>query len=218
LDRFLTTEELLLAISSNYHEQAVDTKANKGKNKIRKILNKYVIYWSIVFIAVLHLVFAAIPMLFNDKGLGLLGYRYAITYQFNEETAPEYPLFIAVHHPFALERIQEDTLILIRGRFGTEYYNIEEIISIDENNKELTSTFDGTTTSTYSFDEIEAIFYRRANQFETLYFIFGTPRGFIMLFIGNLVLFGGLYLMYINPKPLLPKKSKKVVKNEQEEA
>jgi hypothetical protein len=83
LERFLTTEEILLAITHKYNTPD-EPIAKKEKNKAKKILNKYVIYWSIVFIAVLHLVFAAIPLLIKDKGLSLLGYRYEITYQFNE--------------------------------------------------------------------------------------------------------------------------------------
>jgi len=218
LEQFLTTEELLLAISNNYTDFSTQAKANQGKNKVKKIVNKYVIYWSIVFIAVLHLVFAAIPMLFKDKGLSLLGYRYEITYRFNELTAPEYPLFIAVHHRFDSQRVTDDDFLLINGRFGTKYYNIEDILSINQENGEIISTFDGTTTSTHPFDEIEAVYYRKANQVETLYFIFGTPRGFIMLIIGNLVVFGGLYMFYINPKLLISKKPKKESDHEEQKA
>ncbi|MDX9692085.1 MAG: hypothetical protein RBT45_06480, partial [Acholeplasmataceae bacterium] len=155
--------------------------------------------------------------LIKDKGLSLLGYRYEITYQFNEETAPEYPLFIAVHHKFNSSKAQEGDLILVFARFGTKYYNIEEVYDVDIENNQIESTFDGATTNIYDLDDIEAVYVRRANQIETLYYIFGTIRGYIMLIIGNLVVFGGVYTFYIQPNPILKKKNKKEITDEKNE-
>jgi len=217
LDKLLTTDELLLVLNHNslHSESEIDKAKSKSTNKY---FNKHIIFWSIVSIAVLHLVFAAIPLVFKDKGLSLLGYRYAVTYQYDEETSPEYPLFIAVHKELNKDSLTTDDLIVTYGRFGTKYYSVESISNIDLEQNSIETTFDNVVSSTYYINTIDAIFYRKANQIETLYFIFGTPRGFLMLIIGNLVVFGGTYIYYINPNILNNNKKQKDLCGENEEA
>jgi hypothetical protein len=206
LERYLTTEELLLALSHQI-DIKLDDQVKTTSNKLKRILNKHVIYWSIVIIAVLHLVFAAIPLVLSDKGLSLLGYRYDITYEYNAETSPEYELYIAVHKKIDKSSLSSDDAIVTYARFGTKYYSVESIIDINLDQQTIETSFDSIASNVYSFDEIEAVYVRRANQVETLYYIFGTIRGYIMLILGNLVVFGGTYVYYINPE-ILNKKSK----------
>ena len=217
MERYLTTEELLLALSHQI-DTKLDDQVKTTSNKVKRILNKHVIYWSIVIIAVLHLVFAAIPLVLPDKGLSLLGYRYDITYQYNEETSPEYELFIAVHKKINRSTLSSNDVIVTFGRFGTKYYSVESIIDINLEENTIETSFDSIASNIYSFDDIDAIYVRRANQVETLYYIFGTIRGYIMLILGNLVVFGGTYVYYINPDILNKKSNRKGKIDEIEEA
>ena len=204
MENFLTTEELLLALTDKIDLEQVP-KVKTRLNKTRKRLNKYVIYWSIVFIAVLHLVFAAIPLIFQDRGLTLIGYRYDVTYEYNEETSPQYELYIALHRRLNKSSLSTDNLVVTFARFGTRYYSVETVININLEQNIIETSFDSVASQVNDISNIDAIYVRRANQIETLYYIFGTPRGFFMLFLGNLVIFGSVYIYYINPSILKKK-------------
>lgn len=202
LSELLSTDELLNL--NRESDQIVTETSHKPINK-EKI--KRIIFGSIVVLAVLHLVFMALPMISKDFSKNIFGYRYVIAISKNQEIDED-----LVGEVVRLKTIDKTTLnvgdhVLVYGLYGNNYYWEVEVLDNDLVNEEVEATFDDVIRNKYSYDEIEGIYTEEANIIGVFYYTASTPRGFItMIVLHALIIYILHYAMFKDKDNILKDK------------
>lgn len=196
MNQYLNTDEILAKVSES------QTRLKEPKLKHNKLNIKKIIFVSIAVLAVLHLVFMAIPLVFQERSRDILGYQYVVVITKNQPLAQELK-----GHVVMLEDINQDAMkigdkILIYGLYGSEYYWEVEINSIDAVNQSVQATFDNVITNTYEFNQIGGTVGRTANVFGVAYYTASTLSGFIYMTIFHIVVVGIIYYTMFKLEPI----------------
>jgi hypothetical protein len=200
LNELLSTEDLLLYLNHK-SEQVVTKKSKKPmhKNKIKRI-----IFGSIVILAVLHLVFMALPMISKDLSKEIFNYQYVIAISKVQDIDED-----LTGEVVRLKIIDKTTLnsgdrVLVFGLYDSSYYWEVEILDNDITNQEVEATFDDVIRNRYSYDEIEGIYTDEANIIGIFYYTASTPRGFItMIILHALIVYIVHYVMFKDKNKIL---------------
>jgi hypothetical protein len=169
------------------------------KNKIKRI-----IFGSIVILAVLHLVFMALPMISKDLSKEIFNYQYVIAISKDQEIDED-----LTGEVVRLKIIDKTTLnsgdrVLVFGLYDSSYYWEVEILDNDITNQEVEATFDDVIRNRYSYDEIEGIYTDEANIIGIFYYTASTPRGFItMIILHALIVYIVHYVMFKDKNKIL---------------
>lgn len=195
MNDYLTTEEILLSLSQNKEVIIKKEKIVKEKKKFK--LNKKHIFWSIVVLAVLHLVFMAIPFAMQENSSDILGYQYGVVFKKNQDTAGQLVGNVTSIEQINVEEIEVGDDILIFGLYDQgDYYWQLEVTEIDVNAQTLRATFDGNIKNLYTFDEVQGEVGEEANLVGLFYYTASTPRGFIiMIFFHALIIYVAYYFL-----------------------
>lgn len=203
MNQYLNTDDLLAKVSES------QAKIKEQKPKGKKINYKKIIFVSIAVLAVLHLVFMAIPLVLQERSRDILGYQYVVVIQQDQPLATELK-----GHVVLLERINRDALkigdkVLIFGLYGSEYYWEVEINAIDAVNQTVLATFDNVITNEYTFNQVTGAAGRNANVFGVAYYTASTISGFIYMTLFHIIIVGVLYYTMFKLEPIkdLRKKS-----------
>ncbi|MCD4827411.1 MAG: hypothetical protein K8Q99_06530 [Acholeplasmataceae bacterium] len=195
MDNFLTTEEILLSLSQHKEVSIPEDEIVKEKKKFK--LNKKLIFWSIVVLAVLHLVFMGIPLVMQENSSNLVGYQYGVVFKKNQDTAGQLIGSVSVIDKINPEDIEVGDDILIFGLYdqGNYYWQLE-VTEIDLNDQTLRATFDGNIKNLYTFDDVKGELGEDANLVGLFYYTASTPRGFIiMIFFHALIVYVAYYFL-----------------------
>lgn len=196
MNQYLNTDELLAKVTES------QVRLKEPKPKHRKINYKKIIFVSIAVLAVLHLVFMSIPLIFQERSRDILGYQYVVVITKNQPLAAELK-----GHVVTIEEINRDSLkigdkVLIFGLYGSEYYWEVEINSIDALNQSVQATFDNVITNTYEFSQISGTIGRTANVFGVAYYTASTLSGFIYMMIFHVIVVGVIYYTMFKLEPI----------------
>jgi hypothetical protein len=174
LDKYLTTDDLILYLNKSDKIDVIEKKTIKEKKKLK--LNKKHIYVSIVILAVLHLVFTALPMVFKDSSNVLLGHQYEIVFSKDQESTQR-----LVGSVVRIENIDPQTIevgdhVLVYGLYENNYYWEVTVVDINFANQTVDATYDDVIRNTYTYDEIEGLISQEANLMGIFYYTASTPR------------------------------------------
>ncbi|PKK93824.1 MAG: hypothetical protein CVV61_02725 [Tenericutes bacterium HGW-Tenericutes-6] len=202
LNNFLTTEEILKRIhTSTSTVQAQKTHVPKAvksqkdvdrKNKIKKI-----IYFSLLALAIIHIVFVTIPLIAPAGAVNVIGRQYVMAVPNNQELDNELNTKIVQIKPFRIDDVSVGDAVVIYGKFGTNVYWVEEIVAIDYGNQTIDASFDGFLRNTYLYEEVSGTLIRETSLFGTLLFVATQARGYLALLVTYTVIFGTVYYFYI---------------------
>jgi hypothetical protein len=195
LDNYLTTEEIILSLKKNEAKNIADHKKQENKKKFK--INKKLIFWSIVILAVLHLVFMGLPVVLKENTSSLLGYEYGVVFKKNQDTTGQLIGNVTRIEDVDPTLIEPGDDILVFGLYDVgDYYWQVEVVDIDINNQTLRATYDGIIKNTYTFDEVQGEIGDEANLVGMFYYTAATPRGFIiMIFFHALIVYVAYFLL-----------------------
>ncbi len=187
-----TTDELLVNLKTNVVE------INEKKRKKFK-LNKKHIFGSIVFIAVLHLVFMALPMISKDFTRDLLGYQYVIAIPKDQEIDGDLTGNVIKLKDMNPSEVKVGDRILIYGLYSNDFYWEVEVLDHDNENQTIEATFDDIIRNRYTYDQIEGIYGAESNIVGVFYYTASTLRGFLMMvFLHALIIYIVYYQVFSN--------------------
>lgn len=193
----LTTEDLLLNL--NHKIDKIEVK----KTKTFKI-NKKIIYGSIVFIAVLHLVFMALPMISKDLTKNLFGYQYVIAIPKDQEIDGDLSGSVIRLKSLNPNEIEIEDRILVYGLFSNDFYWEVEVIDHDVINQTIEATFDNIIRYTFTYEDIEGEAGNEASFIGVFYYTASTFRGFItMIILHALIIYILHYAMFKDKDKIL---------------
>jgi hypothetical protein len=200
LNELLSTEDLLLYI--NHESQTIIVEEHKkpiNKNKLKRI-----IFGSIVIIAVLHLVFMALPMISKDFTKDVFGYRYVIAISKDQEIDEDLVGEVVRLKTIDKEALSPGDRVLVFGLYGNSYYWEVEVLDNDTTDQVVEATFDDVIRNRYNYDEIEGMYTKQANIVGVFYYTASTPRGFItMLILHALIVYIVHYTMFKDKDKIL---------------
>lgn len=200
LNELLSTEDLLLYLNHK-SEQVVTKKSKKPKHKKK---TKQIIFGSIVILAVLHLVFMALPLISKDLSKEIFNYRYVIAISKDQEIDEDLTGEVVRIKTIDKTTLNSGDRVLVFGLYGNNYYWEVEILDNDITNQEVEATFDDVIRNRYSYDEIEGIYTDEANIIGIFYYTASTPRGFItMIILHALIVYIVHYVMFKDKDKIL---------------
>lgn len=200
MDKFLTTEEIILSLVQSKEKTIAEYKKLENKEKLKK--NKKLIFWSIVILAVLHLVFMALPLALKENSSSIMGYEYGVVFKKNQDATGQLVGNVTRVESIDPNQINPGDDVLVYGLYDVgDYYWQVEVVDIDENAQTLRATYDGVIKYTYTFDEIQGEIGDEANLIGMFYYTASTPRGFIiMIFFHALIIYVAHYFLIQNKK------------------
>lgn len=187
MDDYLTTDQLLILLKKS--AEIVDESKPK---KIFK-LNKKFIYVSIAVLAVLHLVFMAMPLIFKDKTTQIIGYQYVVAIYQDQPIDDE-----LIGKTFRMENVDFEDItagskVLVYGLYGSQVFWEVEVTSVDDEQQIVSATFDGIISNNYQMSEIRGLAIRDANVIGIAYYTASTPMGFLYIFLFHIIILAVLY-------------------------
>lgn len=198
MNDYLSTDDLILYINKT------DATVVKEKKKFK--LNKKHIFGSIVIIAVLHLVFMALPLILGDSTKDILGYQYEIVIDKNQELDEEIIGQVLRIKPIDFENLEIGGNVLIYGLYGNNYYWEVEVLEINQTDQTISATFDDVIRNTYHIDDVKGQIAGDSNFIGTFYYTASTIRGFIpMVLLHSIIVYATYYFMYQNKKKIIEK-------------
>ena len=198
MNEFLTTEQLVLKLQLQQNKPIAEINNEKkvvSHNKRSKISK--IIYWIIVGLMAIYMVFSIIPIVFKDRAVNILGLTTMLAVPNDQELDEELTSDVIHVKKFKFEDIKIGDRIVIYGKFSTELYWVEEVVSIDETNETLDTTFGYFIRNTYSKDEIRATFSHHVNTLSTILYVSTTPRGFASLFFIEALILSVVYYYFV---------------------
>ncbi len=187
--KLLSTDELLDDINASQTDSSVMINKQKKQHKYRYI------FWSIVAIAVLHLVLIILPILLGTQyTIQITGSKRVLGIPFVEGSNVNRSGNIIVLHRYDLDNITVDDHVVVYGLQDTDYYWDVIITSFDRQTESIAVTYDGIYSLELTFDDIVGVYVKDANFFGALLYVFSGWRSVI----GTSVLYGGIiYVFYI---------------------
>ena len=174
----------------------------KNKNvKIKNQKKKKYIFGGIVIIAVLHLVFMALPMISRPLSKKILGYEYGVAVLRNQEIDQNLDgVVIKIVEP-DLKTLKPGDYILINNYYNDDYYWELKVIENHVDDQIIKASFDEFIRHTYTYDQIDGIYHSHASFIGIFYYTATTPRGFIMMvFLHGLIIYISYYYLFKNQK------------------
>lgn len=95
--------------------------------------------------------------------------------------------------------------IIIYSDFGLNEYFVEEIISINNDNQTVTTTYDQVTSVTSEFSDIPGVYVGNANLVGSIYYASKFNTGYVFLVLGHVILLAMYYLSFLNVESSKPK-------------
>ena len=198
MNDFLTTEQLVLKLKTQTDKPASELKNEQKVNRKEKTKKVgRIFYWIVLGILTLYTLFSIIPMIFKDRAVNLLGQTTMLAVPNDQELDQELTSDVIHVKKFKFEEIKIGDRIVIYGKFSTDLYWVEEVVSIDETNQTLDTTFGYFIRNTYSKDEIRATFSHHANTLSTILYVSTTPRGFASLFFIEALILSVVYYYFV---------------------
>lgn len=189
MNDYLTTDDLVLCTNKTEHITV------KEKKKFK--LSKKHIFGSIVIIAVLHLVFIALPMILGNNTKDILGFQYEIVIEKNQDLDGEILGQVLKIEPIIFEDLNSGDHVLIYGLYGNNYYWEVEVVEIYENQQTLDVTFDDVIRNRFHIEDIAGQVAGSSNLISTFYYTASTIRGFIpMILLHAIIVYGTYYLCF----------------------
>lgn len=194
---YLSKDELLGSIE-NQSEIPEYNPNQKTKRKF-KIQRKH-IFWFVVFLAILHILSQSITIFSENRGINALGYTTVLAVPMNQELDDELVATVARIRKVDLDMLVIGEKVIIYGKYGSDFYWIEEIIAINLESNELTTTFDGLIANTIQFEDVEGIYIEDANFLQLLSYISSNTRGYVFLILTYALVLSAVYFLYVNKK------------------
>lgn len=199
MNDFLTTEELI-------HRLRTQTSSEKDMNQVHKNRHKrefhrskplIVMYWSLIGLFSFITLIALLPIVLPNRAIGLFGETMILAIPNDQELDEELRADVISIKKFHFDEVEVGDKIIIYGKFSTDLYWVEEVVSIDLLNRTLDTTFGYFVRNTYSENEVIALFNDHTNTFQSLMYVATTPRGLISLILIEVLIFGSIYYYFI---------------------
>lgn len=188
LQRLSTTDELLNDLE-HPDQVMVVLKEKKHRNNNWKVI----LFWSIVILAVLHLLFLSLPLTIGVKNTtNLLGKTRVIVIPYLPGNVAERPGEVSVIGAFDVTQMAEDDRVIVYGLVDTNYYWEVNVTAVDLENETFTATYDGFSEQNYSFDDSYGTFVKTGNIIDTVLYVASLWRGLL----ATVVVYGSIIFVY----------------------
>lgn len=192
---FLSTGELVDNLNIQKKQKDIEVKPSKPK------IYKNIIFGSIVFLAVLHLLFMGLPLFLKNKTNDLLGYHYVIAVTKDQQLDEQLIGKVVRTKTIDMESLRVNNHILVYNFYGGDQYYWEvEVIDIDPTAETLRLSFDGVIKKDFTFNQVEGEVANISNFIGVFYYTGSTPRGFIIMIFLHAVSVYGIYYAMFNKK------------------
>ncbi len=173
-----------------------DTSSIKKKFKF----NKKTVFWIVTGLAVLHILFITIPLIFPNRGIDILGYANIIAVPNTQELDEELYQRVITVHRFKIDEIEIGDKIIVDGRFSTDVFWVETVVEIREELGEIDTSFNGFVKNTTQIEDVEFVFIRESSFIGVIYFTSSNLRGYLVMLSTHIVILGLVHYFYINEK------------------
>lgn len=217
---YLSTDELLNKLSSSKGDSShkIDMQIPKKEKrvKIRRVFK--VLYYIVISIAVFHVLYLLLQLTVNDRGMSLFGRATIVAVPIDQEIEIiddqfEVSARVVVMRKFDSSELKNGDYVIIYGKFGSEYYWVERVVSFDLDKEEIITTVDGVFASedVTSFDDVTGFYVRDAGLSGAFNYVSSSLRGFIItLLIYTLILYMLYYAYKVEEKGHQKKFNKKI--------
>ena len=199
----LSTDELLLY--TNEHKGSSDSNSINEQKENRVKFNKKYLFGSIVFIAVLHLIFMALPMISSNLAKNIFGYQYIIAITNDQALNDNLTGTVVKISDFNPNDIEIGKSVFIYGLYDRDIYWEVDVLENDSNQEQIEGTFDNIIRNTYTYDQIEGIYVNEANFIGIFYYTASTTRGFLTMMLFHGLMIYTVYYLMLNKKVKIKK-------------
>jgi len=197
LTEYLSTDELLVFIEKQ--SEIPEYNPNQKTKRKFKVQRKH-IFWFVVLLAILHIFSQSITIFSENRGINTLGYTTVLAVPMNQELDDELIATVARIRKVDLDTLVIGEKVIIYGKYGSDFYWIEEIIAINLESNEITTTFDGLIANTIQFEDVEGVYIEDANFLQLLSYISSNTRGYVFLILTYALVLSAVYFLYVNKK------------------
>jgi len=198
LTEYLSTDELLGLIKK---QSDVPVYNFKQKNKTKFKLQRKHIFWFVTVLAILHIFSQSITYFSENRGINALGYTTVLAVPMDQELGNQMRATVSRIRKLDIETLAIGDQVVIYGKYGSDFYWIEEVIAFNLETNQITTTYDRLLANTVSIDEIEGVYIEDANFLQLLSYISTNTRGYIVLILTYALVLSTVYFLYVNKKP-----------------
>jgi len=200
LNDFLTTEELIhrLRTQASSEKDIKYVQRHREKKEHTIVTKRFkMIYWITVGLFGLVTLLALLPMILPDRAIGLFGEAMILAIPNDQELDEELRADVILIKSFEFDNIEIGDRIIIYGKFSTDLYWVEEVVSIDPTHRTIDTTFGYFVRNTYDESDVIATFHDHTTTFQSLVYVATTPRGLMSLVLIEILVFGSIYYYFI---------------------
>ncbi len=199
---YLTTEELVKLIDQKKSITPLASIRKPVHNKIRKKfkINKRTIFFMALILAIIHIFYISVPLLSEDRGINTYKSTTILAVPMNQVFDGQLAAKVVRIKKVDLETIAVGDEIVLYGRYNTELYWIEEIVSIDYDLGIAETTFDGVISNTVNLEDFKGVYIEDANLLGIISYISSNLKGYIFMLGTYFILFSTVYIFYIRKK------------------
>ncbi|MBU1093288.1 MAG: hypothetical protein KKH01_02370 [Firmicutes bacterium] len=208
MTNYLTTDELVVQLNNQAHQNIKNlaleqNKKADTKEKFKKFsfkITRKKIFWLALILALIHIFSVSIPLLSENRGINAYRSTTLLAVPMNQEINDQ-----LIAKVVRVEKVDLDTLavgdqIILYGRYNTEYYWIEEIISLDIDQGVAQTIFDGVISYTVNLDDIQGVYIEDANLLSIISYVSSSLKGYIFMIGTYAIIFSLVYIFYIRKK------------------
>jgi hypothetical protein len=215
---YLSTDELLSKIRLQETSSIkINNQIGKPKKRvqIRRVFK--VLFIFMVTIAFLHITYLLLQLATSDRGLSLFGRATILAATIDQDIEIvddqfEVAAKVVIMRKFNPSQLDNGDYVIIYGKFGSDFYWIERVISFDLEKAELTTSVDGFFASDdiTSFDQVIGFYVKDASLSGTINYTSSTTRGFLITLMTYTLI---LYVLYYAYRAEEKRFNKKINKN-----
>jgi len=148
-----------------------------------------VVYWAIAILAVIHIIYLLTLLVGDNRGLNLFGQATVVAVPIDKEiiltdTGFEANATVVVIRRFEPDDLKIGDLVVIYGKFGSDVFWVERVVSFDNQTQQLITTIDGVFASddVISYDQVRGYFVRVAGISGAINYVSSNFRGYLITF------------------------------------
>ena len=166
------------------------------KKKIRKI-KKYILYVLLILFTI-NIGMMTIHRLDTTYDYPIFNHSYVNAISPGQNVNQTMYTDIVKINKFNSEEALVGDLVIIYSDFGIDEYWVEEITAIDQENQEISTTYDQITAQKIKFKDVLGSYNKQSNFIGTLYYTAKFNTGFLFLVTGHLLLLAFYYYTFLD--------------------
>ncbi len=147
-------------------------------------------YWVIAILAIIHVIYLLSLLVSQNRGLSLFGQTTVVAVPIDQQITIidggfEANATVVIIRRFEPNDLEVGDLVVIYGKFGSDVFWVERVVSFNNTTRELVTTIDGVFASedVTSYDQVRGYFVREAGLSGAINYVSSQFRGYIITFL-----------------------------------